>query len=261
MTNTVFFSWQSDTPLEYNKSFIWDAIVQACDRVTQSNPEESPRPIEGAVGVPGAPNIVDTIFRRIRGSSVFIADLTFIATSDKGRKIPNPNVLIELGYAAKAIGWERTILVMNSASGPADELPFDVLQHRWPIQFRVTPNTEVREQRQNKLIDTLEIALNDCSTYNLERASEMASKLDGPALCFIAANQNKTKIEMPVGSGAAVITEINAVIRQLLGLGALYVPDFDDIPYFHWTHSGLHMIKHLKNCNGDFLEKLQSMTR
>lgn len=142
MPNSVFFAWQFDTDPKDNKTFILDAICDACNSLSNDAiPEQSPRPEKDTNGISGTPNIVQTIFNKIDKCSVFIADVTFIAESKKGKLIPNPNVLLELGYAVKTIGWERTILVLNNAYGDAKNLPFDMLQHRWPIEYRITSET------------------------------------------------------------------------------------------------------------------------
>jgi hypothetical protein len=65
---------------------------------------------------------------------VFIADITPTTTvkTDDGRvkKVPNANVLVEVGAAAlTGKGWDRIVLVMNTTKAMVDELPFD-LRHR-----------------------------------------------------------------------------------------------------------------------------------
>jgi hypothetical protein len=148
MPNTVFFAWQLDTPSEQNKAFIWNALIDAIQATNPSaHPELSPRPEADTQGVPGTPNIVETIFNRIRACSVFVADISFVGSTPRGKKRPNPNVLIELGFAARSVGWNRTILVLNSAFGDAKDLPFDILQHRWPIEYRLTEHTQVWDKR------------------------------------------------------------------------------------------------------------------
>jgi hypothetical protein len=120
MEHTAFFAWQLDTPPDQNKTFIWNALHEATAAAASSAiPEQSPRPESDTGGVPGSPNIVETIFKRIRNCAFFVADLTFTAKSDSGKLVPNANVLIELGYAARSIGWERTILVLNQSYGKA----------------------------------------------------------------------------------------------------------------------------------------------
>jgi len=129
LANTIFFAWQLDTKPEDNKTFIWESIVSACEKCENTTtPELSPRPEKDTEGVSGSPNIVQTIFKKIDQCSLFIADVTFVGKTNSNKYISNPNVLIELGYAVKTIGWERTILVLNNAHGKANELPFDILQ-------------------------------------------------------------------------------------------------------------------------------------
>ena len=73
-----------------------------------------------------------TIFEKISKADIFICDLTTINSSDtKNRKVSNPNVLVELGYAIAELGWERIILLFNKEFGvfPQD-LPFDIDRHR-----------------------------------------------------------------------------------------------------------------------------------
>ena len=38
--------------------------------------------------------------------------------------------MLELGYAAAILAWERVILVFNEKYGRPDDLPFDLRQHR-----------------------------------------------------------------------------------------------------------------------------------
>jgi hypothetical protein len=247
MPNTVFFAWQLDTPSENNKSFIWEALLRAApSAATMGRPELSPRPETDTQGIPGAPNIVETIFKRIRACSVFVADLSFVGSTTAGKKVPNPNVLIELGFAARSIGWDRTILVLNNAFGPADALPFDILQHRWPIEYRVTENTNVRDRRFESLSNALEEALRDCQQHALERAAEMASALDTGCLDFIAQNGASPFIEMPLPAKTMgqLLTDNSSTIRRLIDLGALAVVAEPHIGYA-WTYDGRRMIDHV----------------
>jgi hypothetical protein len=258
MPNTVYFSWQLDTPKPENKAFIWDAIQKACDNLVESDPEECPRPQEGAVGIPGAPNLVDVIFNRIRRASIFIADLTFVGkTTDEKKNIPNPNVLIELGYAARCLGWKRTILVMNKASGDPSQLPFDILQHRWPIIYELRTTTIAREKRFEQLVGTLTAAIKDCSTLQLERAKAMAAELDGLCLSLIANNlKNWPRLDLPIGDGKSPVNEMHFAIRHLIGVGALQILNFDKMPHYEWTYSGRRMIEYIKKTNPKILSAL-----
>jgi hypothetical protein len=81
------------------------------------------------LGLPGAPDIVHSIFEKIELALVFVCDVSIISEPSAKRPTPNPNVLVELGYALKALGHTRMLLVMNTAYGEVKKLPFD-LDHR-----------------------------------------------------------------------------------------------------------------------------------
>ena len=88
-------------------------------------------------GVPGIPEIATTILEKIERAAVFVADVTPIAVSAGGKHVANPNVMIELGYAKKAVGTDRIILVWNTAltGTRPEDLPFDLRHRRAPISF------------------------------------------------------------------------------------------------------------------------------
>jgi hypothetical protein len=46
------------------------------------------------------------------------------------RPTPNPNVLIELGYDARDLGWDRIICAFNAAYGDLSDLLFDIRNRR-----------------------------------------------------------------------------------------------------------------------------------
>lgn len=250
LSNTVFFAWQLDTKVEVNdKSFIWNSIQEAWLKLGNNTTTElSPRPEKDSGGVSGTPNIVQTIFRKIDKCSIFVADVTFIAKTSSDKHLPNPNVLIELGYAVKTIGWERVILVLNKAHGKADNLPFDILQHRWPIEYKVTVNTQVRDKRQQALTTDLTKAISSCQMYSLNRAIEMMEALDTESIHIVALNEEKEFIEMPMPArttGELLVSNSQvASIRRLIDLGVIRVIDKPYVCY-GWTSDGREMIKEL----------------
>lgn len=86
---------------------------------------------ESTLNEPGSPNIPITIFKKIKSADIFLCDLSIINSESDDRKVPNPNVLIELGYAIAILGWERIIMVFNSSYGNlSKDLPFDIGVHR-----------------------------------------------------------------------------------------------------------------------------------
>lgn len=136
----IFWSWQSDTPpaigREFVKSALKDAIEQLAEEMDLSEAER-PELDHDTKDVPGLAPIADTIFEKIDSAALFVADVTLTgATADGAKKTPNPNVLIELGYALKALGTQRIVLVANSAGGfRPEELPFDLRHRRGPITY------------------------------------------------------------------------------------------------------------------------------
>jgi hypothetical protein len=116
--------------------------------------------------VPGSPPIFQTILDKIDNASVFVADLTFCGTRNDGnRKTPNPNVLIEYGYALRCVGYGQIIAVMNSAYGePSREsLPFNLADLRYPLTYNLRDGAtdDERKAEREKLAKALEKALRD----------------------------------------------------------------------------------------------------
>lgn len=168
--NRVFFSWQSDTDLKNGRTLIREALKQACEKIrTDTNVDEAARDLSvdsDTKGVPGQPPIVDTIFKKIDTASVYVADFTLVGKRLNGRLMPNPNVLIEYGWALRALGFERIICVMNVAYGkPSDEnLPFNLKHVRWPWGFNLPDGADKaeREIEKQKLISFFETSIKDC---------------------------------------------------------------------------------------------------
>lgn len=119
MPTTVFFSWQSDTPVVDGRNFIERALEKALKNISgEIGLEESDRPQldRDTKNVPGSPRIFDTILKKIDKASVFVPDITFVASRAKdGQMIPNPNVMIEYGYARKCKDLVQFLPVMNIA--------------------------------------------------------------------------------------------------------------------------------------------------
>ncbi|MBK6718935.1 hypothetical protein [Novosphingobium sp.] len=150
MVQTVFWSWQSDQPSRETRNIIRDALVSALDRIAIEMEEaERPEIDHDTKDAPGSPDIVATILAKIQQAAVFVADVTPIAVSDGGKQVANPNVLIELGYAKRALGTERVITVWNTALTNArpEDLPFDMRHRRGPVAFALPPGSTTDELR------------------------------------------------------------------------------------------------------------------
>jgi hypothetical protein len=131
MRRTIFYSWQSDVPGSLNRSFIQRALEDAIKAIVFSD-EEVLEPVidRDTAGLQGSPDIADSIFAKIAMADLFVADVTLVGKIENGRMVANPNVLIELGYAASELGWERIVLVVNTAYGNPAALPFDLRGRR-----------------------------------------------------------------------------------------------------------------------------------
>jgi len=161
MDIVIFYSWQSDRPNQTNRNLIQDALQQAIDRIREDDHiQVDPVLDRDTQGVPGLPEIAQTILTKIENSSLFLADVSFINThTELDRFTPNPNVLIELGYAAAKLGWERIICVMNEAYGSAEQLPFDIRHRRWPIRYNLSENSNGRDEAKRGLSENIEYAI------------------------------------------------------------------------------------------------------
>src|SRR5215213_9459334 len=125
---TVFYAWQSDLPNPTNRGFIQQALEDAIKALrVDGSVEVEPVLDRDTQGQSGSPNIAETIFRKIDEAAVFVGDVSLIGSvGENERRTPNPNVLVELGYALKALRHERVIIVVNTAFGKEELLPFDL---------------------------------------------------------------------------------------------------------------------------------------
>lgn len=141
MPHKIFFSWQSDVSTTIGRNLIERALQQALKRIAaDAEIEIALRDVEidrDTKGVPGTPPIIETIFKKIDLAAVFLPDLTFVGKRLDERPTPNPNVLIEYGWALKSRGHSRMVPVMNTAFGaPKPEtMPFDMGHLKHPIQY------------------------------------------------------------------------------------------------------------------------------
>ncbi len=170
---TIFYSWQSDLPNPTNRGFIKDALQKAIKELNR-NPAfvDAPRELDAdTAGVPGSPDIADTIFDKISRAEVCVFDVSIIGRAGE-RPCPNPNVLIELGYAVQALSWNRVIMVINEAHGRREDLPFDIRGRRI-VDYDAAEGREGSAEEKKKLVGKLKGGLEACYRYlNQHRFSE-----------------------------------------------------------------------------------------
>lgn len=127
----IFYSWQSDLPAKDTKNFIGDAIEAAAKFLANTVTVIPDRDTKNETG---SSNIEQTIFNKIDECDLFIGDLSLVASYENKngtmKYTPNPNVLIELGYAVKVLGWQNIICFVNKDFGEEAHLPFDLNHHR-----------------------------------------------------------------------------------------------------------------------------------
>ncbi|MBE9475003.1 MAG: hypothetical protein IMY85_08935 [Chloroflexi bacterium] len=163
MKYTIFYSWQSDLPNSTNRGFIQKAL----ENVAKSIRKDGSIDVEPVVdrdtqGISGSPDIAATIFKKIEKCQVFVPDVSIINPETEARPSPNPNVLIELGYAIKILDWERIIMVMNTVFGNPEDLPFDLLKKRvltYKMPEDVSERATERKRIEASLREGLELIL------------------------------------------------------------------------------------------------------
>lgn len=158
----IFYSWQSDLPNNKTRGLIQEGISDAIKMLRDTVEIEADRDTQGEYG---APDIVQTIFSKINECDIFIADVSVInkyhAITENGKKAqvkfsPNPNVLLELGYAASVVGWENVICFLNVDYGDPTDFPFDLAHRRLsPYSLQNKTKKEVREYIKNIVVKTV----------------------------------------------------------------------------------------------------------
>lgn len=187
MKYTIFYSWQSDLPNNTNRGFIESVIKKAIEHANKNEEYELYLTLDrDTQGSPGAPNISQEILNKIKASDAFVADIS-IVTGDKKwskRLSPNPNVLLELGYAIAILGWERIVLFFNEYYGNGDDLPFDIRQHR-RINYSIAQDGIKSEVRSN-LVGFFKNSLHDLikcgKNTGSEKLPDLGVKWKSPAV-------------------------------------------------------------------------------
>jgi len=193
----VFYSWQSDLPKRTNWSFIEDALQKAAKSVAKDNLGVEPVIDRDTQNISGSPDIAQTIFDKIRSADAFVCDASIINSPRREgyRLTPNPNVLVELGYAAATLTWDRIIVVNNSAFGREEDLPFDVRGRRViSYQLSETATEEERKIIKQQLVGILSKRIRDIRMEVLKRAGEVDRRnID---LGWLVDNMEKDTIEL-----------------------------------------------------------------
>lgn len=190
--STIFYSWHSDLPNNTNRGFIKNALEKIVESLEQDSSIENQLDVDEATRKePGSPDIADSIFLKIDKCRIFICDISIInqeavsqskkhqesiireqtGTIKEVRLTPNPNVLIELGYAMKSLGTERIVMIMNEAFGTVEQLPFDIRQKRvlcYDLPTESDKKSEVRKRFSRTLEHALRLILRETENKGLD---------------------------------------------------------------------------------------------
>jgi hypothetical protein len=170
----IFWSWQSDRPGKTGRHFVKGALQEAIKAVlVDGDLEESKRDLHldhDREGLSGSPDLAAAIFEKIRASTIFVADVTPIGIGEEKtedgehKRLMNPNVAIELGYALSHVGNQGLLMVMNKEYGGRDTLPFDLSHKAGPIFYKLAAGASKAqiESEKKKLIGELKTALRAC---------------------------------------------------------------------------------------------------
>lgn len=157
----LFYSWQDDTDNRINRSFIKNCLESALSEINKkSEIDEAARPQleldHDTKGIPGIPDIANTILHKISSADIFVADLTFVAEyrNHNGvvKKVSNQNVIFELGFAFNVLGPGKIICLFNKAFGQPKDLLFDLQHRRWPILFNLAISESSEKAAQKSLL-------------------------------------------------------------------------------------------------------------
>jgi hypothetical protein len=129
--------------------------------------------------MPGSPDIVETILKKIENSDVFVCDITPVLFMENGKGFPNPNVLIELGYAGKVLGWNNIICICNSGISEIESLPFDIRQKRITT-YNLKPGGQKKNEKINlkRILTTALSLISENQTLNDKVTSLLKKRID-----------------------------------------------------------------------------------
>ena len=145
----VFYSWQSWTDGGANRNFIEDSLERAIKEIRKDDSLRLDPVIDrDTQNVPGSADIANTILAKVAEADVFVGDVSLVAHDPSTqRRTPNPNVLVELGYALGKLGDGKLICVHNLATGRIEDLPFDI-RGRTVATYELLPKPSMADEIQ-----------------------------------------------------------------------------------------------------------------
>ncbi len=222
----IFYSWQSDLPSKTNKTFIEKTILCAIKNINSDQKVLSvlDRDTKNEFG---SPNIVDTVLSKINHCKFFICDISFVNANT-----PNPNVLIELGYAIKTLGWQKIICLFNKSTGKIEDLPFDINHNRVTAYDPALKNE--RERLSPIIQNNINCLFRNGQLYN-PIEDHIKGKIDYEVLKIVRNIIDITKFEETVNYSnylneisSKTIDDISAILSTKPTLGFFYRNNFSE---------------------------------
>jgi hypothetical protein len=162
--------------------------------------------------------------QKVEQSQVFVCDVSIVNDISDARPTPNPNVLIELGYALSALGEDRVLLVLNEAFGGPELLPFD-LRMRRAIPYRMPEQSGdgalVRKALEQRLAAELRTIFVGLEVTTIETVGEPPSPFE-QALEAVSAGRRD--------SSALTRRYMTWLAEQVLAL----TPRYSEVPQGEW---------------------------
>jgi len=202
----IFWSWQSDLPGKISRHFVREALEDAVDALNEERSVYEPERPEASLdhdrkGVPGSPDLANIILEKIRGSEVFVADVTPVGQSNATppKSLMNANVAIELGYALHTIGDGRLMMVLNKAFGSRADLPFDLQHKGGPIFYNLTSTASKNQiaAEKKKLTSKFKVAIREISAAHttVELDVTRDAHIDGDPSRYFRSNDLIVNVE------------------------------------------------------------------
>ena len=215
---TIFYSWQSDLSGSETRNIIQDAIKDAVKLLRDTVDIEADRDTKGEYG---SPDIAQTIFSKIDDCDIFIADVSAVCqyeTTDKdGNKkvkyMPNPNVMLELGYATHVVGWENVICVLNADYGAPEDMPFDIASRR------LTPFSTKDGKSKGEIKRYIKGVIQDTVENLLENGKRVKTGFSDLRMgCYVDGTISKFLYPIEISKSAAFVKHREQIIEECLQL-------------------------------------------
>ncbi len=193
----VFYCWMSDHPNATNRSFIEKALDKAVKEIAQDvSIVEDPRTDKDTKDLAGSPEISSAILDKINKSLAVVCDVSIVDRDT--RPSPNPNVMVELGYAMGVLGCDKVIMVMNTAYGSIAQLPFDI-KHRRVLTYSLKIDSANKADCQKRLQNQFKHAVLSClDLASPPQQGDLKPRVDLQEISSITSNSQGNFIKFKV---------------------------------------------------------------